>query len=100
MGSRYYSYNNVSQNIVNCWEVICYNLLGHKNFGDIKFFKNRNVHLKFNVEFSKAFNIQASLLKGWIKDKKEAMQEFDDVKESDLNFNYFHFSNNKQILLD
>ena len=100
VGSRYYSYNNVTNDVIACWEVICYNLLGHKNFGDIKFFKNRNVHLKFNVEFSKAFNIQASLLKGWIKDKKEAMQEFDDVKESDLNFNYFHFSNNKQILLD
>lgn len=97
---RSYIPNDASNKIIACWEVICYNLLGHKNFGDIKFFKNRNVHLKFNVEFSKAFNIQASLLKGWIKDKREAVQEFENIKESDLNFNYFQFSNNKQILLD
>ena len=86
--------------IIASWEVICYNLLGHKNFGDIKFFKNKNIHLKFNVDFAKAFNIQASLLKGWIKNKKEAVQEFGNVKEADVNFNYFQFSNNKQILLD
>ena len=86
--------------IIASWEVICYNLLGHKNFGDIKFFKNRNIHLKFNVDFAKAFNIQASLLKGWIKNKKEAVQEFEDLKEADVNFDYFQFSNNKQILLD
>lgn len=100
VNSRMFVKNDAETKITACWEVICYNLLGHKNFGDIKFFKNRNVHLKFNVEFSKAFNIQASLLKGWIKDKREAVQEFEDVKESDINFNYFQFSNNKQILLD
>ncbi len=95
----YYRNNYTEQNIMNCWEVICDNLLGHKDFGDIKFFKNGNVHLKFNTEFSKAFNIQASLLKGWIKDKREAMNEFDaDIKEADLNFNYFNFQDKKELI--
>lgn len=97
----YYKSNYTEQNIMNCWEVICNNLLGHKDFGDIKFFKNGNVHLKFNTEFSKAFNIQASLLKGWIKDKRQAMNEFEmNIKEEDLNFNYFQFSDKKQLLLN
>lgn len=97
----YYNKSSEEGNIMNCWEVICNNLLGHTNFGDIKFFKNGNVHLKFNVEFSKAFNIQASLLKGWIKDKRQAMDEFEmDIKEKDLNFNYFNFTNKDQLLIE
>ena len=97
----YYNQGTEEYSIINSWEVICNNLLGHKNFGDIKFFKNGNVHLKFNVEFSKAFNIQASLLKGWIKDKRQAMNEFEmDIKEEDLNFNYFNFTNKNQLLLN
>ncbi len=96
-----YTSNYKRQAIINSWEAICNNLLGHTNFGDIKFFKNGNVHLKFNTEFSKAFNIQASLLKGWIKDKRQAMNEFEmDVKEEDLNFTYFNFTNKNQLLIE
>ena len=98
---NYYNENEEEHNIINSWEVICNNLLGHTNFGEIKFFKNGNVHLKFNVEFSKAFNVQASLLKGWIKDKRQAVNEFEmDIKEEDLNFNYFHFNNKNQLLIE
>lgn len=99
--NHYYRGDYIEQNITRDWAVICNNLLGYTNFGDIKFFKNGNVHLKFNTEFSKAFNIQASLLKGWIKDKRQAMDEFEmDIKEEDLNYNHFQINKNNFLLLN
>jgi hypothetical protein len=38
---------------------------------EYKFFKNGNMHIKFNKEFSKAFNVEASRLLGWIKSKED-----------------------------
>jgi hypothetical protein len=93
--------SSVEDFVIEDWEIICNNLLGHKNFGDIKFFKNGNCHIKFNVEFAKAFNIQASLLKGWIKDKRQAKEEFEmDITEEDLNFSNFQINKNHFLLLD
>lgn len=49
--------------------------------GDIlfeyKIFKNQNVHFKFNIEFAKAFNVEASRLLGWIRTKDDIIKEFD-----------------------
>ena len=102
-GYRYYSYDNkgLERSIIQDWAVICNNLLGHINFGEIKFYKNGNCHIKFNIDFAKAFNIQASLLKGWIKDKKQAKEDFAmDIKEEDLNYNHFQINKNNFLLLN
>jgi hypothetical protein len=100
-GHKKWLSSSVENFVIEDWEIICNNLLGHKNFGDIKFFKNGNCHIKFNVDFAKAFNIQASLLKGWIKDKREAKEEFGmEIKEQDLNFNNFQVNKNNFLLLE
>jgi hypothetical protein len=100
-GHKKWLSSSVEDFVIEDWEIICNNLLGHKNFGDIKFFKNGNCHIKFNVDFAKAFNIQASLLKGWIKDKREAKEEFGmEIKEQDLNFNNFQVNKNNFLLLE
>jgi hypothetical protein len=97
--TSYYKQSNENQ-VIQDWEIICNNLLGHKNFGEIKFYKNNNCHIKFNVDFAKAFNIQASLLKGWIKDKRQAKEEFEmKITDEDLNFNYFQINKNNFLLL-
>jgi hypothetical protein len=94
-------YSNKDKYIIEDWQIICNNLLGHKDFGEIKFYKNGNCHIKFNVDFAKAFNIQASLLKGWIKDKKQAKEEFTiKITDEDLNFNYFQINKNNFLLLE
>jgi len=41
----------------------------------IRAFKNGNLHLKFNQDFIKTLNIEASRLLGWIKSPKEASDE-------------------------
>lgn len=41
----------------------------------VRAFKNGNVHLKFNQEFIKALNVEASRLLGWIKSPQEAADE-------------------------
>jgi hypothetical protein len=46
-------------------------------FAEIKAFKNGNLHFKFNKNFMKAMNIEASRLNKWIKSPKEASEEFD-----------------------
>jgi len=97
--TSYYRQSNENQ-VIQDWKTICNNLLGHKNFGEIKFYKNNNCHIKFNVDFAKAFNIQASLLKGWIKDKRQAKEEFAmKITDEDLNFNYFQINKNNFLLL-
>ena len=94
-------YSNKDKYIIEDWQIICNNLLGHKDFGEIKFYKNGNCHIKFNVDFAKAFNIQASLLKGWIKDKKQAKEDFNiKITDEDLNFNYFQINKNNFLLLE
>lgn len=43
----------------------------------IRAFKNGNLHLKFNQNFIKTLNIEASRLLGWIKTPQEAAEEMD-----------------------
>ncbi|MCE2688042.1 MAG: DUF4942 domain-containing protein [Rickettsiales bacterium] len=96
----YYRQSKENQ-VIQDWETICNNLLGHKNFGEIKFYKNNNCHIKFNVDFAKAFNVQASLLKGWIKDKRQAKEEFAmKITDEDLNFNYFQINKNNLKIIE
>ena len=42
---------------------------------EVKAFKNRNIHIKFNTDFIKKLNIEFGRLKGWLKDKQEASKE-------------------------
>ncbi len=44
---------------------------------EYKIFKNGNLHLKFNKEFTKAMNVEVSRLLGWIKSKEDIKKEFD-----------------------
>lgn len=48
-------------------------------FAEIKAHKNGNLHYKFNQEFMKKWNIEASRLNGWIKAPIEAVQEMDNI---------------------
>lgn len=55
---------------------------------EYKVYKNGNAHFKFNVEFSKAFNVEASRILGWIRTKEDVQNEFDDsLKGSEKYFN-------------
>jgi len=42
---------------------------------ECKTYKNGNIHIKFNQEFMKAFNIEAGRLNKWLKDPKHAAEE-------------------------
>ena len=48
---------------------------GNKLF-EFKAFKNGNLHLKFNIEFTKALNVEVSRLLGWIRNKEDIKNEF------------------------
>ena len=51
---------------------------------DYKKYKNGNLHLKMNKNFMKAFNIEASRLLGWVKNKQDILNETD-YTEEDVN---------------
>jgi Icc-related predicted phosphoesterase len=57
------------------------NNLGFKRIGDVKKFKNGNVHFRFEKDFIQALNIEASRLLGWIKSPQEAEAEFHETCE-------------------
>jgi len=61
-----------------------------KTLVKIRAFKNGNLHLKFNQDFIKTFNIEASRLLGWIKTPKEAADEMG----ININFAKKHFGTN------
>lgn len=64
-----------------------------KTFCEVRAFKNGNLHIKFNKEFMKAFNIEAGRLNGWIKSPKEAASEMEvSVKTAEC-----HFKTNLQL---
>lgn len=44
-------------------------------FMEFKAYKNGNMHAKFNQEFTKALNIEAARLLGWIKSKADVARE-------------------------
>lgn len=45
---------------------------------EYKIFKNGNMHLKLNKNFTKAMNVEVSRLLGWIKSKEDIKKEFDE----------------------
>jgi len=56
----------------------------------IRAFKNGNLHLKFNQDFIKTLNVEASRLLGWIKTPQEAVEEMG----LDINFVKSRFGTN------
>jgi len=48
----------------------------NKPFMEYKVFKNGNVHIKFDIEFMKALNVEAGRLCGWLNSPQEASEEF------------------------
>jgi len=57
---------------------------------------NGNFHLKLNIEFLKAFNIEFGRIKKWLKNKKDVQQEMNLSKEDIDKF----FNNNYKLLPD
>jgi hypothetical protein len=46
-------------------------------FANVKLYKNGNRHVKFNKEFMKKLNIEMARINRWLRDKQQAMEEFD-----------------------
>ena len=46
-----------------------------KVFCNVKLYGNGNKHFKFDTEFMKRLNLEASRLNGWVTDKEEAAEE-------------------------
>lgn len=46
-----------------------------KLFCTVRAFKNGNIHMKFDQDFMRAFNVEAGRLLGWIKSPREAAEE-------------------------
>lgn len=65
------------------------NNLGFSEIGDVKTFQNGNIHFRFEKDFIKAFNIEASRLFGWIKEPQDILNEFDcDITQEDIDKYY------------
>lgn len=69
-----------------------YKLADGTDLFEVKVYKNGNAHYKFNTEFSKAFNIEAGRILGWLRNKQEAKEEFN----TDA---YFNVMNSNQLQL-
>lgn len=50
----------------------------------INAYKNGNLHIKFNKDFIRTLNVEFGRLKGWIKNKPQAMDEMD-LSEKEVN---------------
>ena len=48
----------------------------HKTFMEYRVYKNGNMHVKFDMEFAKALNVECSRLLGWIRSKEDIEREF------------------------
>lgn len=74
------------------------------DFLEFKVFKNGNIHLKFNIEFMKAWNVEVARLLGWIKNKEEIIEEFEDGEDCEKYFKSnlsFSLNNtNKKIFIE
>jgi len=44
-------------------------------FANMKFYRNGNIHVKFDIEFMQKLNVEAARLFGWITSKEEASEE-------------------------
>lgn len=82
------------------------NNLGFNWIGDVKTFKNGNIHFKFEKTFIQALNIEAARLLGWIKSPQQAAAEFHescefnaDEAEKTFNKNFFLPLMPKNLLL-
>lgn len=45
-------------------------------FMEYKIYKNKNTHIKLDIEFMKAMNVEVARLLGWIRDKQDIEKEF------------------------
>lgn len=56
----------------------CYVLFEKSNeyFMEYKIYKNGNMHVKFNIEFMKALNVEVARLLGWINKPEDIKKEF------------------------
>ncbi|MBR5304924.1 MAG: DUF4942 domain-containing protein [Candidatus Gastranaerophilales bacterium] len=56
----------------------CFCLYGDsdKTFMEYRAYKNGNMHVKFDIEFAKALNVETSRLLGWIRSKEDIEKEF------------------------
>lgn len=74
-----------------------------KPFMEYKVYKNGNVHIKFDIEFMKALNVEAGRLLGWLTSPEQAKEEFTDVMakgiEKYFKSQYDCLSVNNQLLL-
>ena len=60
-GEKYYIYDTAGKQLI-----------------EYKVFKNGNTHLKLDIEFMKAINVEVARLLGWIHDKSDIAVEFPD----------------------
>ena len=60
----------------------------------VRAYKNGNIHFKFNIDFMRAFNIEAGRLNGWLKDPKHTSEELDIPVEEVLKY----FKSNLMLL--
>lgn len=71
---------------------------------EFKIYKNGNTHLKLDVEFAKAINVEVSRLLGWIRNKSDIAAEFPDElakgaeKYFNCNVNYTLTNSNLKLL--
>ncbi len=57
---------------------------------EYKYFQNGNLHLRFNMDFLKAFNIEVARLNKWIHTKEDILKNFDmDITVEEIN-KYFN----------
>ena len=89
----------------NCFgqKVTIYYADNTKTFMEYRAYKNGNMHVKFDIEFAKAMNVEVSRLLGWIRSKEDIQKEFTDemAKGAEKYFkqNYSCISNNAIKLL-
>ena len=71
-------------------------------FMEFKAYKNGNMHVKFNQEFTKALNIEAARLLGWVKSKadvaRELPEEYLDAFDKYYGSNYTAIGTNMKLL--
>lgn len=74
-----------------------------ETFMKYRVYKNGNMHVKFNIEFMKAVNVEVSRLLGWIRSTEDIQNEFvDDMKVGagkyfKQNFNCIDISSTKLL---
>ena len=73
-----------------------------EQFMEFKAYKNGNMHVKFNIEFTKALNIECARLLGWIKTKadvaREMPVEYLDAFDKYFKCNYTPIGTNLKLL--